>query len=99
MVHAAPVHANAHSFVVTDSGFDHLTELFVVFVAFAHIAGVDAVFRQGLGALWIVCQQTVAVVVKVANQRHMNVHAVQLFADVRNGLRSFRRVDRDAHQL
>ena len=99
MVHAAPIHANAHGFVVADSSLDHLSKLFVVFVALTHIAGIDTVFRQSLGAFGIVGQQTVAVVMEVTDQRDMDVHAVQLFADVWHRLRSLWRVDRDANQL
>ena len=99
LVHAAPIHANAHGFVITDSRLDHLAKLLVVFVTLAHITGIDAVFRQGLGALWIVGQQTVAVVMEVTDQRDMDVHAVQLLADVWHRLRSLGRVDGNAHQL
>ena len=36
---------------------------------------------------------------KVADQRHVDAHAVELLADMGHRLRRFGRVDRDAHQL
>ena len=76
LVQAAPVHAYAYRFVVANGGFNHLGKLFVVLVAFAHVAGVDAVFGQGLGAVGKLGQQPVAVVMKVANEWHMHAHFV-----------------------
>ena len=99
LVQAAPVHADANGFVVPGRDFHHLAKLAVAFVAPAHVAGVDAVFGQRLGAGRMVAQQTVAVVVKVADQRHVNAHAVELLPDVRHGLGGFVVVDGDAHQL
>jgi hypothetical protein len=40
-----------------------------------------------------------AVVVEVADQRHVDSHAVELLADVGHRGRRFRRVDRDADEL
>ena len=68
-------------------------------MAFAHIAGVDAVFRQRLGAGGHIGQQAVAVVMKVTDQRHIHAHFVQLLANIGHGLRGFGRVDGDAHDL
>ena len=73
---------------------DHLRELAVVLVALADVAGVDAVLGQRLGAGRIVGQQAVAVVVEVADQRHVDAHAVELLADVRHRRRRLGRVDR-----
>ncbi len=99
LVQAAPVHANANGFVVPGRDVHHLAKLAVALVAPAHVAGVDAVFGQRLGAGRVVAQQAVAVVVKVADQRHVNAHAVELLADVGHGLGGFVVVHRDAHQL
>ena len=60
---------------------------------------VDAVLRERLGAGRKLGEQAVAVVVEVADQRHVDAHAVELLADVRHGLRRLGRVDGDAHQL
>jgi hypothetical protein len=53
---------------------DHLRELAVVLVALADVARVDAVLRQRLGAGRIVAEEAVAVVVEVADQRHVDTH-------------------------
>ena len=99
LVQAAPVHSNAHRFVVAHGRFDHLAKLLVVLVTLAHVAGVDAVFGEGLGAVGVIGQQAVTVVMEVANQRDVNAHAVELFAHMRHGLRCLRRVDRQAHHF
>ncbi len=99
LVQAAPVHADAHRLVVLGGDLDHLGELGVALGALPHIARIDAVFRQRLRALGIVAQQQVAVVVEVADQRHIDFHAVELGADRRYGRCCFRRVHGDAHDL
>ena len=99
LVQAAPVHADAHRFVPAQRGFDHLAKLAVFFVALAHVAGVNAVFGQGLRAVGKVGEQAVAVEMEIAHQRHRHAHAVQLLADIGYGLRRLGRVDRDTHHL
>ena len=99
LVEAAPVDADAHRLVVLRRGFDHLRELAVVLVALANVAGVDAVLAQRLGTGRVVRQQPVAVVVEVADQRDVDAHAVELFADVGHGRRRLESVDGDAHHL
>ena len=44
-------------------------------------------------------QQAVAVVVKVADQRHIAVHLVELVTYLRHCRRRFHRIDSDPHQL
>ena len=99
LVEAAPVDADAHRLVPAHGGLDHLAELAVALVALAHVAGVDAVLGQRLGAGRIVGEQAVAVVVEVADQRHVDAHAVELLADVGHLRRGLGRVDGDAHHL
>ena len=99
LIKAAPVDADAHRLVVLRGGFDHQRELAVVLVALAHIAGVDAVLAERLRAGRVLGQQAVPVVVEVADQRHVDAHAVELLADVGHGRRSVGRVDGDAHHL
>ena len=99
VVQAAPVHADAHRLVVAAGHFDHLREVVVATLAPAHVAGIDAVFGQGLRALGKLREQLVAVVVEVAHQRHRHAHAVELFADGGHLARGFGRVDGDAHHF
>ena len=68
-------------------------------VALAHIAGVDPVFGQRLGASRVVRQQAVSVVVKVADQRHIDAHAIELLTDVGHGLGSLWRIDGDSNHF
>ena len=68
-------------------------------IALAHIAGVDAVFGKRFGAFRKLCEQTVAVVMKVTDERHVHAHFVELFADIGNGFGRLGRVDRDANHF
>ena len=99
LIQAAPVHTDAHRLVPAHGGFDHLAELLVLLVALAHVARVDAVFGQSLRAIGKFCQKTVAVIVKIPDQRHIDAHAVELLAHIRHGLRGLGRVDGNAHQF
>ena len=99
LVQAAPVNADTHGLVPAHGRFNHQTELAVVLVALADIAGVDAVFGQCLRAARVVGQQTVAVVMKVADQRHVDAHAIELVAHMRDGLGSLGCVNGDADQF
>ena len=99
LVEAAPVDADAHRLRVAHRRLDHLRELAIVLVALADVAGVDAVLRERLGAGRIVGQQPMAVVVEVADQRHVDAHPVELLADVRHRGGGFRRIDGDADEL
>ena len=99
LVQAAPVHADAHRLVVAARRFDHLRELRVALGALAHVARIDAVLRQRARAIGIIVEQGMAVVVEIAHQRHVDVHLVELFADVGHGRSRFRAVHRQAHQF
>ena len=99
LVQAAPVDADAHGLVPAHGGFDHQAKLGVALIALADIAGVDTVLGQGLRAVRVIGQQAVAVVMKVADQRHVNAHAVELFAHIRHSGSGFRRIDRDANHF
>jgi hypothetical protein len=87
LVEAAPVDADAHRLVQPRRNLDHLRELAVPLVALADVAGVDAVLGQRLGAGRESRSAAVPVVVEVADQRHVDAHAVELLADVRHGRR------------
>jgi hypothetical protein len=96
---AAPVDADAHRLAVADRRLDHGGELLVALGALADVARVDAVLGERARALGELRQQLVAVVVEVADQRHVAAGGVQPRAD-RGHLRGrLRRVHRDAHQL
>jgi len=60
---------------------------------------IEAVLRERLGAIGIVGQQAVAVVVEIADERHVDAHAIELLADVRHLRRGLGRVHGDADHL
>ncbi len=99
LIEAAPVHADAHGLVVLQRDLDDVGELLVALVAEADIAGVDAVFRERLGAVRIGRQQLVADIVEIADERHIHAHREKPVADMRHGRRRLFAVHGDAHQL
>ena len=64
-------------FAVPAGDLDHLGELRVALAAAAHVARVDAVLGQRLGAVRVFAQQLVAVEVEVADQRHVHAELAQ----------------------
>ena len=56
-------------------------------------------FGERLGAGRVVEQQAMAVVVEIADQRHVDAHAVELLADLRHTGGGFRGIHRDPHQF
>ena len=99
LIEAAPVHADAHGLAVLQRDLDNVGELLVALVAEADIAGIDAVFRERLGASRVRRQQLVADIMEIADKRHIHAHREQLVADVRDGGGGLLAVHGDAHQL
>ena len=99
LVEAPPVHADAHRLVVPDGDVDDGGELPVALVLEADIAGVDAVFGESFSAGRMLGEQRVAVIVEVADQRHVDAARVELVADMRHGGGSLVAVHGDAHEL
>jgi hypothetical protein len=93
LVEAAPVDPDAHGLAVVDGHLDDGAEVLVVVLA-PDIARIDAVLGERAGTGRILGEEHVAVVVEVADHRH-----VDLAHDVRH--RAGRRlgVHGDAHQL
>src|SRR5207245_9068689 len=79
--------------VVREGDLDDSAEIHVAVLG-ADVAGVDAVLGEGGGAGGVLGEQQVAVVVKVADDRD-----IDLPHDVRDGARGVRGVDGYAHQL
>ena len=98
LVERAPVHADADRLVVRDRDLDDLRELLVAALG-ADVAGIDAVLGQRRRRLGVLRQQQVAVVVEVADERHVDPEPVELGADDRDRLGGLVVVDGDAHQL
>ena len=99
LVERAPVDADPHRLAVSDRELDHLRELRIALLAETDVAGIDPVLRQRFGAGRFVREQLVAVVVEVADDRHLDAHHRQPVDDLRHRARGFRGVDRDPHQF
>ena len=99
LIERAPVRADADWLFVLQRELDDRRELHVALPAEADVAGIDAVFRERFGAGRLAFEQLMAVVVEVADQRHVDAHHVEPLADAWHRGRGFRRVHRDAHEL
>ena len=99
LVEAAPIDADAHGLAVAERDLDDLGELPVALVLEADIAGIDAVFVERLGAGRMLGQQRVAVIMEVADERHLHAARGEPVADMRHGGRGLLPVDGDAHEL
>ena len=98
LVERAPVDADADRLRVGDGDLDDRGELLVAALG-ADVARVDAVLGQRRRRVRVLRQQEVAVVVKVADERHGHAERVELGADDRHRLGGGVVVDRDPHQL
>ena len=98
-VERAPVHANAHGLVVLDGDFDHGAEIVVVFLADGDVAGINAVLGQRFGAVGILLEKDVSVVVEVADDGNANAEAVEAVDDGGHGGGGRVVVHGDAHEL
>ena len=89
-IERAPVDADAHRAIVLDGGFDHGAEIVVVLLADVDVAGIDAVLGEGAGAVGILLQQEVAVVVEVADDGDADAEFVERVDDFGHGRRRLR---------
>ena len=56
-------------------------------------------YLASLRAFQMICQQAVAVVMEIANQRHIDIHAIEMLPDLGDRCGCFRRVDGNADQF
>ena len=98
LVERAPIGADPHRLAVLDRRFDDRGELRVLLVLEADIAGIDAIFVERLGAGRVIGEQLVADIMKVADQRHVDAHLVELLADMRHGRGGLVAIDGDADE-
>ena len=64
-----------------------------------HVAGIDAILGQRLGAVRVLRQQLVAVIVEIADQGRVAAQRIQPLADTHDLARRILVVHRDAHQF
>ncbi|MCG3775837.1 MAG: hypothetical protein JW395_2683 [Nitrospira sp.] len=98
-VERAHVHPDAHGLVVVHRHLADGGKLLVALFALAHVAGVDAVFVERLGATRHLGEQAMAVVVEVANDGGRDPGVAHARYNLGHALRRARRVHGNAHQL
>ena len=94
-----PIDSDAHRLAVLRSHFDHRAEIVVGLPADVRIAGIDAILGQLAGALRILLEKDVAVVMEVADNRHRHAERRDGVDDFRHCRRGCLGVHRDAHQF
>ena len=99
LIEAAPIDADADRLAPLQRHLNDGRKLRIALVLEADVAGIDPILVERLRAGRIFRQQLVADIVEISHDRHLDAHAVQLFADVRHGLRGLVPVNRNAHQL
>ena len=99
LVEGAAVDADAHGLRVVARDVADRRELLVAPRALADVAGVDAVLVERAGAVGVLRQQNVAVVVEVADERRQDPGVEHPLLDLRHGRGGLRDVDRDPHHV
>ncbi len=99
LIERAAVYADAHGLAVVARHFADRRELLVAALAVAHVAGIDAVLVERAGAIGILGEQDVAVVVKIADDGSVAARVEQTLLDFRHRGRRFRHVHGDANQF
>ncbi len=99
MVERSPVHADANRLLIFDGNFDHGAEVGIAGFSDAGVAGIDAVLGEVAGALGILGEQDVAVVMEVADDGDADALPVEQINDAGNGSGGLLVIDGDANQL
>ena len=99
LVERAAVHADAHRRAPLFRRLNHEGEVFFLTRAFPDVSRVDAVLRERGRALRNFRKKLVAVVVKVADERHKDPGGVKPRADFRHRACGFRRIHREANEF
>src|ERR1700683_2309220 len=86
-------------FFALDRGLDDGADPPVLLFLTTHIAGIDAILVERLGAGRVIGQELVADVMEIADDRHVDVHLEEPLLDVRHGRRGLVAVDGDADDL
>ena len=99
LVEASPIDADADGFAVAKREVDDRRELLVALVLEPDIAGIDTVFGERLGAGRMLGKQRVAIIVEVADERHVDATRIQPLADMGHRCGGLGAVHGDAHEL
>ena len=99
LVERPAIDADAHRLPVADRGPADRRELLVTPLAGPDVPWVDPVLVESLGALRVLRQEDVAVVMEIADERGRASREQEPALQGRHGLRRFRQVHRHAKQL
>src|SRR5579859_2078453 len=99
LIQRAAVDADADRLSIVHSDFADSRKLFVATLACADVAGIDAVFVERFGAVWIFCEKNVAVVMEVSNDGDVAARGEKTFFDFGNRGGGFGDVDSPANDF
>jgi hypothetical protein len=99
LIQRTAVDANADGLAVISSDVADGGKLFVAALACAYVSRINAIFVERYGAIRILCEQDVAVVVEVANDRYFAAGGEQAFLDLGDGGGGFEIVDGPANDF
>src|SRR5215471_20292573 len=94
LIERAPIGANPYRLVVPDRSFDNGAKLAILLLLKADIAWIDAVLVERFSASRMIGKELVADIVKIADDRHVDIHLGKTIFDVRNGGRRLVAIDR-----
>ncbi len=69
LIQRSPIHANANRLIVFERYLDDGPEVIVMLPAHPDVAGINTIFVERSGAVWILVKENVPVVVEITNQR------------------------------
>src|SRR5690554_766525 len=99
LIKRSPVYPDAYRLVVADRRLDNCAKLYILLLPEIDVAGIDAVFRQGLGTGRMVSKELVSDVMEVTDERNVDPKPLQPIANERDSGRGLVAVNRDAYQF
>ena len=99
LIQGPAVDADADRFLVVHRHLADGRKLFIPPSSRADVAGIDAVFVERCGGVWVTREELVAVVVEVADERRVTSAIEHALFDLGHGRSRFRCVDGDTHHL
>ena len=99
LIERSPIGTDAHGLVVMNGHFDNGGELPVALFTKADITRIDPVFGKGFGASGMGCEQTMANIMEITDQRNRHIMLEQTLFDMRDGSGGLLAVNGNAHQF
>ncbi len=99
LIERAAVDADADRFSIIDCDFTNRRELLIAALTGADVAGIDAVLVERFGAVGILGEENVAVVMEVADDGDVAARVEEALLDFGNGGRGFRDIDSPANDF